>query len=125
MNKKHIKGALVPSNAVTEDTRRCIYHAVTRNSLGGLLKGSKWGRGIIDIHSSTLTPTGSCADALAFISALHNVITADGVAELGLKGMLTIIVETDTEPIMFRAAVKDHKISYQQANLVWGTETTF
>lgn len=120
MKMQHIQGILVPRNpnAVTSSTRLQIMNAVHKSHLFLTIKDTLWESGIIEINSYTAAEGGHKA-ALSFIDRLGTLINSEGVERLRLKGSLMITVDSEKEPAVLRATVKDGQVNYQQAKLTW------
>ena len=124
MKMQHIQGILVPSNpaVVSPTTRLQIMTAVHRSHLFLTIKDTLWEKGVIEINSYTAAEGGNKA-ALSFLERLGTLINSEGVERLRLKGSLVITVDSDKEPAVLRATVKDGQVSYQQAQLTWAKES--
>jgi hypothetical protein len=124
MKMQHVQGILVPRtpSAVTPETRSQIRQGVHRSHLFLTIKDTLWDKGILEINSYTAAEGGRNA-VLGFLNRLCTLINTEGVAELRLKGALMITLDSDVEPIVIRAIVKDGEISYEQAKLTWDEES--
>lgn len=117
-----IKGVLTPNHldGVIEPI------SVLRISFGnhGLcktLEGIKVGKNtVIEIDSSISTSSGRQV-AARFVAQLNRFITSETVA-LELQGSIMITVETDEDPLTIRVTVRDSKVTYQEARLIWNKE---
>ena len=119
-----VEGILHPTNhaAIMADTRSDMAKAV---SLSGLLLWANdaglWAHGIVSINTYMQTSGGQKV-ALEFLTSIRSLIQEEGIEPLGLTGALVVTVESDAEPINFRATVKNGEIRYQQGTLVWEKE---
>lgn len=125
MKMQHIQGILVPRNpaVVSPSTRLQIMNGVHRSHLFLTIKDVLWDKGIIEINSYTAVEGGHKA-ALSFLDRLGTLINFEGVDTLRLKGSLMITIDSEKEPAVLRATVKDGEVSYQQAKLTWDKEFT-
>lgn len=123
---QHVKGTLVPTNreAVNEDTAKSIRAAAHDLRLWRIMHEELGEGGIVEIDSSIATDEPH-NDILRFVNRLNQLITADGVAELGLHGHLMATADTSDEPVVMRVTVKNNKISYQDAHITWSMEVPF
>jgi hypothetical protein len=123
---QHVKGTLVPTNreAVNENTAKNIRTAAHDLRLWRIMHEELGEGGIVEIDSSVATNEPH-HDILLFVNRLNSLITAEGVAELGLSGQLMITADTSDEPVVMRVTVKNNKIFYQDAHITWSVEVPF
>lgn len=121
--KVRIQGTLTSSNkgAVKGSTASRIADALRVSSLKIFIKENKWDQGNIEFNSQTL-PLGGRNIPLGIIGMLNDLMKAEGVAELGLEGKLTVLVETAEEPSVVRITIQEGKLRYQHAKLLWEPE---
>lgn len=124
----HVKGTIVASNPehVNEYTGHRIMTEMIRNRLVDTLSDPQlgsldWQKGTItpDTHNETL---GGRPAAMDFITRLHMLVTAPGIAALGMQGELMVTVEGEKEPVIFRVTVENGEVRHQQARLAWDDE---
>lgn len=121
--KVRIQGTLIRSNqsAVKANTQNKIADALRVSSLKNFIKENNWAQGIIEFNSQTLS-LGGRNIAQGIIGMVNDLIKAEGVAELGLEGKLTVLIETAEEPSVVRINIEAGKIRYQHAKLLWEPE---
>lgn len=121
--KVRIQGTLTSTNkgAVKGSTPSRIADALRVSSLKIFIKENKWEQGDIEFNSQTL-PLGGRNIPLGIVGMLNDLMKAEGVAELGLEGKLTVLVETAEEPSVVRITIQEGKLRYQHAKLLWEPE---
>jgi hypothetical protein len=123
-NVKYIKGTLVPYNpsAITEETALNIRRAIDNVELYEARRAiQKWEKGIITLNVVNKGCGGTQAIS-DFIRTLDRFTKLEGVAELRLEGTITLIMDGETDPTMFRVTVREGTVTYQQAGYVWTDE---
>lgn len=121
--KVRIQGALTRSNenAVRSNTSNKIYDALKTSGLKNFTTEKQWSHGKIEFNEQNIAFGGRHL-ALGIITALRDLIKAEGIPELGLEGKLLIIVDAPNGPVMVRATVEDGKLRHQKATLMWEPE---
>jgi uncharacterized protein with von Willebrand factor type A (vWA) domain len=123
-NIKYLKGLLVPYNpaATTETTAQNIKRAVDNVELFEARRAfKKWEKGIITLNFVSKV-CGGTQDISNFIRTLDRFTKLEGVAELRLEGTITLIMDGEPDPMMFRVNVREGTVTYQQASYGWADE---
>lgn len=124
-NVKYIKGTLTPydPSVTTAATHGNIRRAVEKVGLFEARRAEKkWKEGIITLNCVSKV-CGGIESVMDFIHTLDFFLTLRGVEELSLEGTITLIMDGETAPVMFRVNVRGGAVTYQQADYIWTSET--
>lgn len=135
MKTKELKGELRPANpkAVTFNISHYIYKALLYNNLSrAIYNDAKWDKGIIQVDTKFGAPGGEVfgttvtKESLQIIESIANFVKSEKVAELGLYGVITLMLEDSQtrETNTIRITVEQGKVTYQQASYVWTDAVT-
>ena len=123
---KYIKGMLMPNDPsiVTEATYQNIRRAVDKVGFFEARRAmQKWKQGIITLNFVNIVCGGE-ESVMDFIGMMDRFVTLRGVEELGLEGTINLLMDGETDPVMFRVHVREGAVTYQQAiNTIWTNET--
>jgi hypothetical protein len=114
-------GTLSPSNGedVNNDTRVRIYEALAASGIGGIVPRELMESGVIKVNKSALVESPSAP--LSFIRKLKEVMSRPTIAELGLKGEISVAL-VSSAPAVFNVTIRGEKFTCRKATIAWKSE---
>lgn len=116
-----VTGTLAPSNGeeVTSDTRVRIYEALAASGIGGIVPRELMESGVIKVNKSALVESPSAP--LNFIRRLKEVMGRPAIAELGLRGEISVALVSPA-PAVFNVTIRGETFICRKASIAWKSE---
>jgi hypothetical protein len=120
----NIRGVLTPlrQSGVLEP-RVIVRVSFGNHGLGKSLQEMKVAKDSSLEFDSTVKVKNGHQAAIRFLERLNKFIQTDHVSVLELEGFLIITFDGDEGPVMIRVKVQEGKVAYQEAQLIWESET--